>query len=163
MQNLTQELNATKAKLMELVNAIPADQTDSIPFEGSWTAGQLLEHVDKAVSPEILHGNVQATDRPADAKVEEVKKIFLDFSQKFTSPEFIEPTEQVHDKNVLLQSLQTKFDQLIQSVKTLNMGEECTDFEVPGMGKFTRYEWISFYMIHTQRHLHQLENIIKKL
>lgn len=163
MQSLTDELKATRADLISLVNAVSENDTDVIPFEGSWTAGQLLEHLDKAVSPEILNGKVQSADRPADQKVPEIKKIFLDFNIKFKSPGFIEPTEEVHDKNVLLDSLSGKFDALINAAGTMNLQEECLDFEVPGMGKFSRMEWISFYMIHTQRHLHQLRKIINAL
>ena len=163
MQSLTEELKTTKEELRGLVNSLNENETDTIPFEGSWTAGQLLEHLDKAVGPGILNGNVQPTDRPADEKVAMVKNIFLDFTTKFTSPDFIEPTETVHDKNVLLASLSGKFDELITASETMNLGEECLDFEVPGMGRFTRMEWIYFQMIHTQRHLHQLKNIIKVL
>jgi hypothetical protein len=163
MQSLTAALKSTKEELTGLVNSLHENETDTIPFEGSWTAGQLLEHVNKAVGPEIIKGNVQSTDRPADEKVETIKSIFLDFTIKMISPDFIEPTETVHDKNVLLNSIAAKFDQLIIASETMNLQEECLDFEVPGMGKFTRLEWIYFYMVHSQRHLRQLKNIIKVL
>lgn len=163
METLIEELKSTKASLIDLVNSIDVKDVDRIPFEGSWTAGQLLEHVDKAVSPQVLSDNTSATDRPADEKVGLVKKIFLDFSTKFQSPDFIEPTEAVHDKDVQLDSLTAKFDQLANIAGTMNLQDECLDFEVPGMGKFTRMEWIIFYLAHTQRHLHQLKNIISKL
>lgn len=163
MQSLTAELKSTKEELTGLVNSLHENETDAIPFEGSWTAGQLLEHLNKAVGPGILKGNVQSTDRPADEKVETIKNIFLDFTIKMTSPDFIEPRETVHDKNVLLASLTGKFDELINASETMNLQEECLNFEVPGMGKFTRMEWIYFQMVHTQRHLRQLKNIINVL
>lgn len=163
MELLVKELQETRLRLIELGNLIDDNKVDTVPFEGSWTAGQLLEHVDKAVNPSILVGNTQATDRPADEKVGTVKKIFLDFNVKFESPDFILPVEEVHDRKALIHSLSTKFDELIHAASTMNLAEECMDFEVPQMGKFTRLEWISFYMIHTQRHLHQLENIIDAL
>ncbi|MBC7937048.1 MAG: DinB family protein [Rhizobacter sp.] len=163
MQALAEGLQSTKRELTDLIKTIDEKQVDTVPFEDSWTAGQLLEHIDKAVNPGLLKGNVQPTDRPADEKVAQVKKIFLDFNTKLKSPEFIEPREQAHDKNVLQQSLSEKFDELTDATNTLDLQQECVDFEVPGMGRFTRLEWISFYMIHTQRHIHQLKNIITKL
>lgn len=159
MQTLSEELSAVKAQLISLVNSIDPKDTDRVPFEGSWTAGQVLEHTDKAVSPQILSGNTAPVDRPADKKAGLIKKIFLDFDTKFKSPEFIEPTASVHDKDQLRDSLVSKFDALIHAAQTMNLEEECLDFEVPGMGKFTRLEWITFYMVHTQRHLQQLANI----
>lgn len=163
MQSLTAELTTTKEELTGLVNTLHDNETDTIPFEGSWTAGQLLEHLDKAVGAGILKGNVQATGRPADEKVQAIKDIFLDFTIKMTAPDFIVPTETVHDKNVLLASLSRKLDELIAASETMNLQEECLDFELPGMGKFTRMEWIYFNMIHTQRHLRQLQNIVNVL
>lgn len=159
MQTLAEELSAVKAELTRLVNAVDPKDTDRIPFEGSWTAGQLLEHIDKSIGPKILSGNTVLVDRPADEKVALIKSIFLDFSTKFEAPDFIVPTETVHDKDVLLDSLVSKYDELIHAAQTMNLQEECQDFEVPGMGKFTRHEWIAFYIAHTQRHLHQLTNI----
>lgn len=149
--------------MISLVNSVNGKDTDVVPFKGSWTVGQLLEHVDKAVSPSILYGNLQSVDRPADEKVELIKKIFLDFETKFQSPEFIEPVETVHNKDVQLDSLSQKFDELIHASQTMNMEEEYPGFELPGMGRLTRLEWISFYMVHTQRHMHQLKNIISVL
>ncbi len=159
MQTLPEELVAVKAELTNIVNSIDPKDTDRVPFEGSWTAGQVLEHVDKSVSPEVLSGNTTPVDRPANEKIALIKKIFLDFDAKYQSPDFIEPTASVHDKDALLDSLVAKFDALIHAAQTMNLQEECLDFEVPGMGKFTRFEWITFYMVHTQRHLHQLANI----
>ena len=163
MQTLAEELQSTKAELTGLIHRIDENKLDVVPFKDSWTAGQLLEHIDKAVSPGLLKGNVEAVNRPADEKVAQVKKIFLDFNTKMKSPEFIEPRENVHDKIVLERSIIQKFDELIDADKTLDLQQECVDFEVPGLGRFTRLEWISFYMIHTQRHIHQLKNIIKNL
>ncbi len=142
---------------------VKTKKIDKIPFEGSWTAGQLLEHVDKAVGADVLYGKTAKTGRVADEKVALIKSIFLNFDTKFKSPEFIEPREITHDKNILLNSLNKKFDQLVIAAETLDDTEECLDFELPGMGKLTRLEWINFQMIHTQRHLHQLKNIIDKL
>ena len=163
MQSLREELQATKATLAGLIQSIDEKDIDIVPFEDSWTAGQLLEHIDKAVSPGVLHGNTQTTSRQADEKVAQVEKIFLDFNTKFKSPEFIEPVEKVHDKSVLLQSLTKKFDELAEAAASMDLQQECLDFEVPGMGRFTRLEWIAFYMIHTRRHIHQLKHILKVL
>ena len=163
MSSLTNDLRSTKEELLQSAASLTENNIDKVPFEGSWTAGQLLEHVDKAVSPGLLQGKVQASNRAADEKVAQLKNIFLDFNTKMKSPGFIEPTETTHDKSTLMDSLSGKFDELISAAETMKLDEECLDFEVPGMGKFTRYEWISFYMIHTQRHIHQLKKIVSAL
>lgn len=163
METLIAELEATKNELAAVVSSVKDDNTDTIPFEGSWTPGQVLEHIDKSVSPGILNGNVKQAERAADEKVPMIRTVFLDFTKKFEAPGFIVPVETSHDKQALLSKLQHKFDKLIAAAGTMDLAEECLDFEVPGFGPFTRMEWIAFYMIHTQRHIQQLKNIAAKL
>lgn len=163
MKTLIAQLEDTKNELAAVAASVKDDVVDSIPFEGSWTAGQLLEHIDKSVSPGILNGNVKQVDRTADEKVQTLRSIFLDFTKKFDAPDFIVPTETSHDKQALISKISHKFDKLISAAGTMNLSEECIDFEVPGLGPFTRLEWITFYMVHTQRHTHQLKNIAGRL
>jgi hypothetical protein len=163
MQALKEELNQTKQSLIDVVSSISDDKTDTIPFEGSWTTGQVLEHLCKSVSTSVLRGNVQTVNRQADEKIAFVRSVFSDFTQKFKAPEFIVPVEATHNKAEQLALLTAKFDRLMDAVDTFDLTEECTDFSVPGFGNFTRMEWIAFHMIHTQRHIHQLENIAVKL
>ncbi|RYY46878.1 MAG: DinB family protein [Chitinophagaceae bacterium] len=159
MQTLVNELQETITILNNILESIDSSKIDATPFEGSWSAGQVLEHVDLAISPGLLEGTTQPVSRPADQKVATVRNAFLDFNTKFKSPAFIEPRQHVHDKSALQASINEKFDDLIEAAKELDLSRECLDFEVPGMGLFTRMEWISFYMIHTQRHNHQLQKI----
>jgi hypothetical protein len=163
MQALIEELKQTQQSLIDVVNSISDDKIDTIPFEGSWTAGQVLEHLSKSVSTSVLRGNVQRVSRPADEKIIFVRSVFSDFTKKFTAPEFVVPMETMHNKAAQLLLLAAKFDRLIAAVDTLDLTEECTDFAVPGFGNFTRMEWIAFHMIHTQRHIEQLKNIAAKL
>jgi hypothetical protein len=163
MQALLEELIQTQQELIAVTAAIPADKYDSIPFEGSWTAGQVLEHLCRSVSTGILRGNVQTVNRPADEKIAFVRSVFLDFAKKFSAPEFIIPVEATHNKEEQVAILTGKFDRLMDAVTAFNLSEECTDFAIPGFGNFTRLEWIAFHMIHTQRHLQQLRQITAKL
>lgn len=163
MTTLISELEQTQHELKEVAASIPDDKIDRVPFEGSWTAGQVLEHIDKSIGSGILNGNVQAVGRPADEKVQMIQTIFLDFTKRYEAPGFIVPTDAVHDKNALVSKLLYKFDKLKEVAAVMNMEELCLDFEVPGFGPFTRLEWIMFYVMHSRRHLHQLKNIAAKL
>jgi hypothetical protein len=49
--------------------------------------------------PEVLTGNTKPADRKPDASNEMIENIFLDFSKKLKSPEFILPTEEPQDKS----------------------------------------------------------------
>lgn len=163
MQALIDELKQTQQQLIDVVSSIPGDKIDTVPFEGSWTAGEVLEHLIKSVGTATLRGNTITVSRPADEKIATLRSSFHDFTKKFTAPSFVVPSEAKHDKEEQLSVLVAKFDRLIEAVGAFDLTQECTDFAIPGFGNFTRLEWIAFHMIHTQRHLEQLKNIAAKL
>lgn len=163
MTSAQTEILETKQDLMDSIYSFSESNIDKVPFKDSWTAGQVLEHIDKAIGPGILYGKTQKVNREPGEKVQQIKAVFLDFDSKMKSPDFILPTEEKHSRQALLESLTRKLDALFTATETLDMNEECLDFEVPGFGKFTRLEWIWFYLVHTQRHVQQLKNISKEV
>ena len=77
-----------------------------MPFEGSWTAGQVAQHILlSSSSVEVLRGPVKKTKRAPDEGIENLRSIFLDFDTKLESPEFIMPQNKVYDKEELLRLL----------------------------------------------------------
>jgi len=141
-------------------------QLDKVPFEGSWTAGQVAEHIIKSISnlPEFFSTNTEPTaDRSPDKNVAQIRNLFLDFSTKMQSPDFIVPTAAHHDKAEILQSFNTLKTQMINAASTLDLSFTCKSFEMPVLGFLTRIEWLNFFVVHTMRHTHQLKNIYKKL
>lgn len=154
------ELERVFKELIEVLSAHTEEQLNTIPFEGSWTAGQVGDHLLKSYGvAETLNGRTAQTTRPIDAMVERIKAVFLDFSTKLKSPEFIIPTNDHIHKEQLLKDLSAKTSQILQVLKTRDLTETCLDFEPPVLGKLTRLEWACFVYCHTTRHIHQLKKI----
>src|SRR5690606_23068765 len=131
------------------------DQVNVVPFEGSWTAGQVAEHVLKSSGvAEILYGNVEPADRAPDQHVAPLREQFLNFGIKMQSPEFILPSDGDHDKAQLAADLENVWKKTAAAAATLDLSMMCLDFALPTIGTMTRYEWISFLVVHTQRHIH---------
>jgi len=162
---IQKEISNTFAELISVFSKISNDQIDVVPFEGSWTAGQVAEHIVKAVSgtPELLNGKVEPANRPYDEQVAGLKKVFLDFNLKMKSPEFIVPTETKHDQAALLNSFSRLGKEMENAAINLDLTLLCKASELPGNGYLTRFEWLSFALVHTQRHIHQLQRISEKL
>ena len=85
------EMEETASKLLQTVSAFPHEQFNSIPFEDSWTAAQVSDHILKSVSGvwEMFYTPTKPTDRPADRKAEAIKAMFLVFEPKMKAPEFV--------------------------------------------------------------------------
>lgn len=158
------KFDKTTGELLELLSSLTEEQLNIPPFENSWTAGQIGDHLYRSYSVmEILNGNVESAQRPPDQKLPEVRKLFLDFSIQIESPKEILPTNKHIEKDMLLDRLQERIELQKDIIRTKDMSKVCLDFEIPEYGPFTRLEWLGFNTVHTQRHVHQLKNIIQEI
>lgn len=156
-----EELEAAKTLLLHTIEAFEADEFNTVPFPGSWTAGQVAEHVllSAAGGVQVLNGNGQATTRSPEEQVGPLRNLFLNFNIKMTSPQFIQPSDLPQDKQEILKRASDIFDSMITLAKKQDLALTYTDFEMPQFGMLTRLEWLSFILFHTQRHIRQLQNI----
>jgi hypothetical protein len=159
---LLQEFDEVGDQLLQLLSPLEEEQLNQVPFHGSWTAGQVGDHLYKSYEIlHILHGHVEECNRPADQKLPPLKKAFEDFSIKMNAPEEVLPREEYLKKEDLLAALRKSLDQQREALLTTDLTKLCLEFAIPGNGHFTRLEWLGFNVIHTRRHLHQLKNIIE--
>jgi hypothetical protein len=85
--------------------------------------------------------------------------MFLDFSIKMKSPDFILPSDKPLDKEQLINGIKNQSKEILNAMQANDPTEVCTGFEIPGFGPFTRLEWLYFITYHTQRHVWQLERM----
>jgi hypothetical protein len=163
MENLDTELQTAKTNLISAVAAFTEDEFNSVPFEGSWTAGQVMDHLLQSLGVTTLYGKTTATDRAPDKNVAPSAAAFLDFGTKLKSPDFILPADGPHSKQAALDTISNKFAGLIEAERTLDLTQTCLDFKMPVMGALTRLEFLWFYVFHTKRHTYQLQNIAKAI
>ncbi|WP_214225951.1 DinB family protein [Pedobacter sp. B4-66] len=155
------EVTETTNELSNIISSMSEEQLNKSPFKGSWTAGQVTDHISQSFGGviQIVNDGAVPTEREPGKKIELIKSIFLDFATKMTSPDFVLPSQPPHKKEVLIADLNTMKNQLTEAIKTLDLTETHMNFEIPGFGKFTRLEWINFLIYHMQRHIHQIKNI----
>lgn len=153
---------ATKAYI-DKVAALSQSELNTVPFEGSWTAAMVTEHLCKSDNGMIqtLNGPVQpTTNRQPDDFVNNLRSVFLDFNTKLPSPEFIIPENKTYDKEDLITRFKTGREQIGKAIKSLDLIPTCS---LPILGNPTRMELIAFIIFHTQRHTNQVKNICEKL
>ncbi|WP_257669909.1 DinB family protein [Parapedobacter tibetensis] len=161
-QEIITSFHSATQELLRLLSSLDDQKLNEQPFEGSWTAAQVGEHLLKSYSvAETLNGTTKPTERAPDEKLGALREMFLNFGIKMKSPDFILPRNGFIAKKALLDGLQQRLEQLHQVINRKAMVETCLDFELPGSGALTRLEWIGFVAVHTQRHNHQLKKIIE--
>jgi len=159
------EADQTFADLLQTLSSIEESKINTVPFTGSWTAGQLAQHVILSAGGfvQLLNGPVKDTERDPEANIPRLKEIFLNFNTKLKSPDFIVPEDKDYDKQQLTDTLRDIKTGLHKAIETLDIMKTCTAFELPGSGYISRAEAITFTIVHTQRHVHQLKNILQHL
>ncbi|MET3028741.1 DinB family protein [Flavobacterium sp. UW10123] len=155
----------TYTKLGDLISSFSKEEINIVPFEGSWTAGQTVQHIILACSglTMLFAGKTEKTTREPDENVKGLDSIFLDFTTKYQSPENIKPPAIDYEKNTLLASVQKIQKDLFEAAETYDLTLTCLDAKIPGFENFTIYEWLHFAIVHTQRHTHQLKSIYEHI
>jgi len=157
--NILKDLTETKTALLDAISAVPDDKFNTIPFEGSWTAAQIGEHLLKGNNSGVLYANTEASQRAIDEKTQAISDIFLNFELKLTPPAGIVPSMDHHEKGDMLNALDDSFDKLIEAANTLDLSAVCMAWVIPAFGPLTRLEFLWLYNVHTIRHTRQLKNI----
>lgn len=153
------ELEKTIGELITRLSALDQIEINTLPDDLGWTAAQIGEHLLKSYEvAAMFDAPVVSTERAADEKVEGIRSLFLNFDIKMKSPEQIEPSQSIIDRDFLIKNLEQKKAELSKIADTLDLSLTCMGFVIPQYGPFTRLEWLSFIVVHTQRHLHQLES-----
>lgn len=150
----------TVNSLLATVEFFSRDTINQVPFEGSWTAAQVLIHITKSnlsiAQTLSLKGN--PVHRPPDERRKELGDIFLDFTTRLKSPDFILPEPGIYEKEMLVQNLQHSITQIYNEAARADLSEAVKH---PIFGDITRLELLYFVVYHTRRHINQLNNILK--
>lgn len=162
---IQKDIVETFKNLNAILSSFSQEEFNIVPEKDSWTAGQTARHLILGCSgyPQLFLGKTEKTDRPYDEKVKDIEALFLNFDIKMDSPDFLKPDIIDYDKDVLTFSFLNTESDLLLAAETLDLTQTCLDFELPGFGKFTIFEWISFALTHTKRHTKQLNDIYKKV
>lgn len=165
-KDLSDAFDLVSEELLNVLLAFDQQQINTIPFTGGWTAAQVGEHLFKSDSGVLrsLYGPVKETERAPDEHVDIINSQFLDFSTKLKSPDFILPADIEHDKEILISALKSTRELLAKAIRSLDLSMTCTEPQMAAIvGEWTRQEFVTFVIAHTQRHIHQLKQIFKRI
>lgn len=158
------EFLAIKDELLSLLDPLEETRLNQVPFPGSWTAGQLGEHLLKSYRVvDLSKVKGLPSQRPSGEKSAQIDGVFLDFTTKYQPPEFIVPSSGNISGRKLVADLRQVSDEIAAYVKAHDMTFTCREFEVIGFGDLTAQEWIRFLTAHSKRHVRQLRHILSRL
>jgi uncharacterized damage-inducible protein DinB len=158
---IIEDFRTTFSALENVINLFNDANFNEVPFENSWTAAEVVQHIILASQnfSSVLNGTTEETKRAVDKLIPELKRIFLNFETKMKSPDFIKPVAKSYDRNELLTRIRNISADILSTIEKVELSPTCLDFQLPSIGFLTRLEAIYFVIVHTQRHTHQLQEI----
>jgi hypothetical protein len=161
-QEVLADIDEAVSQLNNLIAPLDENKINTVPYEGSWTAAQLFEHVSQSINGMAKNMTVKTkpAERDPSEKIEGLKKRFLDFSSKMNSPEFIVPGNGPFKKSTVVDNMNKSLADLKESSNNANLTDLVENLP---FGPTTKWELLHFVLYHTQRHLHQMEKICKAL
>jgi DinB superfamily len=159
-EELLVSLKNIVAELMQVLNGFDGQNINTVPFEGSWTAAQVVDHITRSnmsiTKAFTLKG--AAINRDPAERVQELKNVFLNVNNRFQSPDFILPAQDVYEKKMLIALLNRSVDKIKEVSCQADLSEMINH---PAFGDITKFEILHFVLFHTQRHIRQLEKIFQ--
>ncbi|HZI53432.1 MAG TPA: DinB family protein [Chitinophagaceae bacterium] len=155
-------LEDTLTRFMEKLKKFSEVKINTIPFVNGWTAAQVADHLTKSnnsiTKAMLLNGTY--INRDPRGRVEELKAVFLDFNTKLKSPDFILPSQDIYEREVVIQSLEWSVKKLMEVGREADLSEMINHM---AFGDITKFEILYFVHYHTQRHMHQLDKIFEAI
>lgn len=161
VSKLQQDFTVSQEGFVSLLEKVPEDYFNGIPFEGSWTPAQVGEHVRLFLSgiTQVLQLPGSDAARPAGACEPQLKAIFLNFEKKATAPPNVKPSGGPFDKTTLVGAIKNQAAIIENDIKEKDLTRICTGAAFPTIGEMTGLEWVYFGIYHLSRHTYQLENM----
>lgn len=161
--SIINQLEAALGETVQLLSSFNQEELNKIPFEGSWTAAQVGQHLFLSENgiDELLLTPTEKVNRKPDEKAAQLKEMFLDFSTKMKSPEFIVPEDKTYNNDELIQSLQDVKDKMLKAAMHADLEELAPLPDGHPLKGHTKLEIVHFVTYHTMRHNHQIKNIME--
>ena len=159
---MNRQLIEATQEFFQLFSSFDDEQINTVPFLDSWTPAQVAQHILNSANGmlHVLAVPGKKINRKPDARVPELKDIFLNFTTRLQSPGFILPEQKTYNKAELLKQLNDTDSQLAATIDNVTKDEAVNDL---ALGEITKEEILYFLTYHTQRHIHQLQHILQTL
>jgi DinB superfamily len=155
---LQKELTTAFDEFTAVFSSFDEDTINRKPLVDSWTPAQVATHIILATDG-VPDSSNKPLDRAIDLYLPAIRPWWEDLSQKFKSPEPLQPDDKPRTKNEVLSELRRVREKDLKIVAHEDLTVICLDFELPTVGYLTRYECLWFIQMHLKRHLFQLKNM----
>jgi uncharacterized damage-inducible protein DinB len=167
LATIIENLAEAQEKMLRAADAVPASQWRTRPFEGRWSAGEVIGHL-VTVERAIISRTDKILRRPPK-EVPFFKRLHFPIAVaksrliRFKTPIPLDP-EAVHEKEELLAELRQVRERTLAFIEE-TMERDLSKYRMPHpfLGMLNTYQWFQLIASHEIRHSKQMQEIAKTL
>jgi hypothetical protein len=164
-EEIARDIQQSAKRLIEAITNFPEDTFNVKPAPGLWSAGEVAEHliiIGRGQSRILAKPARPTTERSPIEKLEEMKPIAYDFTNKIVASDPVLPTGSPIARTDAIQQVKDNTTAILERVADEDL-TLMTPITNRLFGELTRVEWIYFAIYHSERHVKQMERIKEAL
>lgn len=160
--SLLQDLDTNTTLFLDILDTIPDRKLHARNDRTTWSIMEVAEHMlimEQAVT-QTLQGDTRPLEgRAPDAKLSQLESVFLDLQTRtqYRLPENSAVT--YADVRKFATDFRANREAIKQALADKDLHQEFAGYEHPHFGFLTGLEWLHYLVVHTERHLHQINRI----
>src|SRR5690554_2990535 len=99
-----------------ILETLGEKELNRVPYTGSWTAAQVIQHIGKANHSGFLSAPGEKAERDIGAQIPRLEIEFLNFDTKMSSPDYLVPANRSYSKQETLELIQSVFQSLAENI-----------------------------------------------
>jgi uncharacterized damage-inducible protein DinB len=160
------QLDASRQRLLTLVDGLTLEQWTFRPAEGRWSIGDCIEHVVQVENRLIgrVEKKLQEPPNPdqkpsAAVSDEALARMVPDRTNRFEAPEAARPLGRWTDPNDLLTQFHVTRARTCQFVEQTDADLRSHFMPHPVFGELDCFQWLLALSLHGERHARQIDEI----
>jgi len=164
IQEINHNLKETRDKLLAILKGVDQIQLYMKKDVDTWSIGQICQHLIK--TEELFVLAIRKGLSKEDSFIEKKSLEFLlDRSEKIAAPDIAKPTDEVIEYNEIIEKLKksrAKLNEILSSIEDPTILNK-KQYIHPVFKEMLLIDWVKTLYLHEQRHIKQINEIIKKL
>lgn len=165
IQEINQDLKETRDELLGILKGLNRDQLHMKKDSDSWSIGQICQHLIK--TEELFVVAIRKGLKSNEDSFIEKKELefLLDRSKKIVAPDIAKPNDEIIEYNEIIDKLKNSREKLYEILNTMEDPSVLSrrHFVHPVFKEMLLIEWVETLYLHEQKHIKQINEIIKGL
>lgn len=165
IQEINHNLKETRDELLGILKRLNRDQLHMKKDSDSWSIGQICQHLIKTEELFVIAIR-KGLKSKEDSFIEKKELEFLlDRSKKIVAPDIAKPNDEIIEYNEIIDKLMNSREKLYEILNTMEDPSVLSrrHFVHPVFKEMLLIEWVETLYLHEQRHIKQINELIKGL